>query len=85
MSQLGHPRRRDGAPDTSGLPQATDIIRPAQLVRLVPLPDSCTVANSTLLDHLVGAGERRRRHAEAERFSSLEVDYEIELLRPLNL
>ena len=23
----------------------------------VPLPDSCTAANSTLLDHLVGAGE----------------------------
>jgi hypothetical protein len=36
MSQLGHSRRRDGAPDTSGLPQATDVIGPDQLVRLVP-------------------------------------------------
>jgi hypothetical protein len=38
---------------------------------------------TSLFDHLVGAGEQRRRHAEAKRFSSLEVDYEIELLRPL--
>jgi hypothetical protein len=35
------------------------------------------------LHHLIGAGEQHRWHFEAERFSSLEVDYEIELLRPL--
>ena len=34
-------------------------------------------------DHLIGATEQHRWHFEAERFSSLEVDYEIELLRPL--
>jgi hypothetical protein len=34
-------------------------------------------------DHLIGATEQHRRHFEAERFSSLEVDYEIELLRPV--
>jgi hypothetical protein len=31
---MGHSRRFDAAPATSGLPQSTDIIRPAQLVRL---------------------------------------------------
>jgi hypothetical protein len=34
-------------------------------------------------DHLIGATEQHRWHFEAECFSSLEVDYEIELLRPL--
>ena len=31
-------------------------------VGFVPQADSRTAANSTLFDHLVGAGEQRRRH-----------------------
>jgi hypothetical protein len=34
-----------------------------------------------LLDHLVGAGEQRRRHLNAERLSRLQVDDEFELAR----
>jgi hypothetical protein len=32
---VGQSRRPDGAPDTSGLPQATDVFRSARLVRFV--------------------------------------------------
>src|SRR5262249_22403986 len=35
----------------------------------------------TSLDHLVGAGEQRRWHVEAERPRSVEVDHQLELRR----
>ena len=35
------------------------------------------------LDDLIGAGEQRLRHGEAERLGGLEVDHELEFDRPL--
>jgi len=55
-----------------------------RLLRLVPNPDSCIAANKSLFNHLVGAGEQRRRHVEAERLRHDQVNGEVELGRLLD-
>ena len=41
----------------------------------MPTSDSCTAAIIILFDHLVGAGEQRWRHGEAERLGGFEIDW----------
>jgi hypothetical protein len=48
MSQLGQKRRFDPLPATSGLPQPTDIVRPARLVRFVPIAEVVLVRRVTI-------------------------------------
>ena len=43
MTGWGQKLRFDALPATSGLPRSTDIIRPARLVRFVPIPDLAAV------------------------------------------
>jgi hypothetical protein len=49
-----------------------------------PHPDSCTAANSILLDHFVGAREQRRGYLQAERNRRNQVDDQLELYRLLH-
>jgi len=58
----------------SALPPKSDITQRDKNVRFVPKADSCTAAIQTLLDHLIGTGEERLGHVEAERFGGLQVD-----------
>jgi len=44
----------------------------------VPKADIRTAAKKPLFDHLVGAGENRIRHGQAEGLGGLEIDDELE-------
>src|SRR5215831_6197870 len=53
-------------------------------VLLVPQPDSCSAANSSLFDDLVGAGEQRGWHVEGEGFRGSQIGHQIECGAQLN-
>src|SRR5712664_3381681 len=76
MTAKGPTRKSGDAISTSALPPTADIPESGCDVRKVPLPE---VVN--LFDHLIGAGEQRRWHFEAELFRSLEIDTQLELGR----
>ena len=65
----------------SALPPKADIPQRDRHVRFVPKADICGAANNALFDHLVGAGEQRRRHGYAEYPGGLVVDYQFQFRR----
>jgi hypothetical protein len=66
-----------GPPDTSCLCGAAD-----RLDQAAYSPSQCSL--SLLFDNLIGAGEKRLRHGEAERLGGLEIDDQLECGRLLD-
>jgi hypothetical protein len=69
--RMGHKRRLDGRPVTSGLPSTPDMSHMQRNKQ------------TTSLDNLVGACEQRRRDREAERLGGLEIDHQFDFFRLL--
>src|SRR6516225_4337389 len=83
MSALGHKRTSRSVEGMSALPPKADI---AERLACPLCAKSGHMHRSKypLFDHLVGAGEQRLRHREAERLCGLEVDRQLVLGRRLH-
>jgi hypothetical protein len=79
FDRIGHFRKSDSVRVRSVHASAADMQRLHRHVGFVPTSE---VAFS--FDHLIGAGEQRRRHAEAERLRGLQVDSQFEFCRLLD-
>jgi hypothetical protein len=78
MSALGQKQTFAPQKVMSALPPKADMCGAARDVRYGPIAD---MRHS--FDHLVGAGNQRRRHGKTERLGGLEVDHKVVLGRRL--
>jgi hypothetical protein len=63
----------------SGLPLLADIARSSRHVSKVPLPDSCTAANTPLFDDLVARTRSAGGASRPRAFAVLRLDHQLEL------
>ena len=68
----------------SALPPKADMCNALAHVCFVPIAGSCTATKELLFDNFVGPGEQRRRHSEAKRIRSLEINHQFVLGRCLH-
>src|ERR1700731_1209704 len=79
MSELGQGRRFGSQPGISGLPPSADVLCVRRHVSKVPGTEV-----TASFDHLVGAGEQRRWHSQAECLGGLEIYHQFKLCGLLN-
>src|SRR5262249_4717259 len=68
----------------SALPPIATEERTSRIGSEGPTTDSCAAKKIALFDHLVGAGKYSRRHVEAQRLGSLEIEHHLVLGRRLH-
>ena len=84
MSEMGQSRRFYDVRFTSASPPIAAVRRTSPGLRICAISGLMRCSKLRLLvDHLVCAGERRRGKIEAEHFSGLEVDDQLEFGRRL--
>jgi hypothetical protein len=62
------------------LPQITTVNADIAKSTVCQKADSCIAANAPLFGHIAGEGEQSSGHVEAERFGSLEVYDQLEMV-----
>ena len=78
---MRHGRAALQLPPTSAIARISSSSRTSPHVRKAPNENQCTAAETALLDHHVGARQKRFRNVEADSPGSFEIDSEFKFRR----